>query len=69
MENPSNPEYERMYGVPHKDKPDYVVGGELKPNEPFITREAPPIYPNPGGGIEVVTQPRAVKLKFFHMLD
>ncbi len=69
MENPSNPEYDSIYGVPYTGKADYIVGGELRPNEPFITREAPPIYPNPGGGIEVVTEPRAVRLRFFHMPD
>lgn len=60
------PDYANNYGV-NFGKLDYIIGGTLKKGEPFITRVAPSLGENSGGGIEVVTNPHAVQLDFFHM--
>ncbi|MEM8939928.1 MAG: hypothetical protein AAGC64_11325, partial [Bacteroidota bacterium] len=43
--------------------------GQIKPGANFVTREAPGIGSNTGGAIEVVTDPNAVKIETFNMLD
>ena len=54
-ENPLTPGYANKYGVA-LDKFDYVIQGKIKPNSKFITRKAPGVNHNKGGGIEVVTK-------------
>ena len=38
----------------------------LRPETPFVTRPAPGIGTNPGGGIEVVVPTSGVRLESFH---
>lgn len=59
--------YAYDYGVPAQnlkeiDKVDIRLGGQMKPGEKFVTRVAPPVGGNPGGAIEVVTNPGAVEV-------
>lgn len=65
-EHPLNPGYADKYGVASFQEPDFIVGGKLQ-NSNFITRPAPPVPPNSGGGTEIVTPPNNVRLDFFHM--
>lgn len=46
---------------------DYIITGHLKEGANFITRIAPGIGNNIGGGIEIVTNPNSVILDSFHM--
>jgi len=41
--------------------------GNIKINEPLITRYAPGFGVNTGGALEVATCPNAVHLNYFHM--
>ena len=45
----------------------WIMGGQLNPGSPVITRPAPAIPPNAGGAIEAVTQPGGVSINWFHM--
>lgn len=54
LEHPSTPGYANKYGLP-SIKPDGIQVGKLKAGRDFVTREARPMPPNEGGGIEVVT--------------
>ena len=65
-ENPLNPGYANKYGVDFS-KIDYVIGGKQIPGTPYITRPAPALGNNVGGGIEIVNNPNSVKLDFFYM--
>ncbi|MGB8451565.1 MAG: hypothetical protein WCD89_04465 [Anaerocolumna sp.] len=65
-ENPLNPGYANKYGVDFS-KADYIIGGKQVPGTPYITRPAPGLGNNLGGGLEIVNNPNTVKLDFFHM--
>lgn len=65
-ENPLNPGYANKYGVDFS-KADYIIGGKQVPGTPYITRPAPGLGNNVGGGLEIVNNPNTVKLDFFHM--
>ncbi len=69
LENPLSPGFEARYGIPpgniRKGAINFVEIGELKPGTPFITRPAPPVGKNPGGGIEVVVGQGGIKLRSF----
>ena len=40
----------------------------MKPGTNFITRPAPGLGNNAGGGIEIVTLPNSVDFNYFHMI-
>ncbi len=63
-ESPNMPTYAIKYGIPEANVKniDFAIEGKLKPNEAFITRPAPGLGQNPGGGLEVVTNSGAVAL-------
>ena len=65
-ENPLNPGYTNKYGVDFS-KTDFIIGGKQVPGSPYITRPAPSLGKNAGGGIEIVNNPNSVMLDFFHM--
>jgi len=65
-ENPLNPGYANKYGIDFS-KIDYIIGGKQIPGTPYITRPAPALGNNVGGGIEIVNNPNSVKLDFFYM--
>lgn len=47
---------------------DFVITAELKPNAAFITRPAPGLNGNVGGGIEVVTSAYSFRITGFYMI-
>jgi hypothetical protein len=66
MDHPLSPGYAAKYGIPDANMNfDFVEQGVLKPGQSFITRTAPGVGINTGGGIEIVTNPRAVRLSGF----
>lgn len=46
---------------------DYVIGGKQMQGSQYITRPAPGLGNNVGGGLEIVNNPNSVRLDFFHM--
>ncbi len=68
LENPLNPNYAARYGIPPQNANfEFVLTGRLQPGASVITRPAPGIPPNPGGGIEAVTTPGSFRIDSFHM--
>jgi filamentous hemagglutinin len=68
LENPLTPGYSERYGLPAENTQfDFIEVAVLNPNSNYITREAPGIGINGGGGIEVVVNSGEPKLKYFHM--
>jgi len=67
LEDPLSPDFAKRYGIPpdNVSNADFIETAVLKPGTPFVTRPAPPIGPNPGGGIEVVVPPGGVELQSF----
>lgn len=69
-ESPLAPGFASRYGLPPKNaKFEFVLGGRVRPGSKTITRAAPGIPPNPGGGIEVVVKPGDFAIEWFHMPD
>lgn len=67
-ESPLNPGYASRYGIPSQNANfDFILTGHMQPGAPVITRPAPGIPPNPGGGIEAVTTPGSFSLDSFYM--
>ncbi len=68
LENPLNPGYAAKYGIPEENQIfDFLETATLRPGAPFITREAPGVGANGGGGIEVVVDSGGVALRGFFM--
>ncbi len=68
LENPLSPGYTAKYGIPVENANfDFVEAARVHPESHFITREAPGIGSNPGGGIEVITRAGEPKLQYFSM--
>jgi RHS repeat-associated protein len=67
LENPLSPGYASIYGLPagNISNANFIETATLKPGAKFITRPAPGIGSNPGGGIEVVVPPGGVNLQTF----
>ncbi|MBC7501612.1 MAG: RHS repeat protein, partial [Herminiimonas sp.] len=67
LENPANPGYAGRYGIPPENvvNADFIEMARVPPGSPYITRPAPAVGPNPGGGIEVVVPPGGVRLHYF----
>jgi RHS repeat-associated protein len=67
FESPLNPGYAQRFGIPAENMNfDFVEYGTLKPGSPVITRPAPGMGANGGGGIEAVVNPHSVILRGFH---
>lgn len=71
LENPLSEDYADKMGIPPENYkfPDFVESGTLIPGTNFITRTAPGVGGNKGGGIEVVVSPNGVKLNSFNTLE
>jgi filamentous hemagglutinin len=70
LENPLNPGYAGRYGIPPENSNfEFILTGRVQPGAPVITRPAPGIPPNPGGGIEAVTSPGSFRIDSFYMPD
>ncbi|MFZ5756753.1 MAG: hypothetical protein ACOY3X_07610, partial [Pseudomonadota bacterium] len=69
LEHPLSAGYASKYGLPAENvaKADFIEAATLKPGTPFVTRPAPGIGSNAGGGIEVVVPSGGVKMKWFTM--
>ncbi len=50
-------------------KPDWIMGGTVRPGSPVVTRPAPGIGSNLGGDIEAVVPLGGVQNRWFHMPD
>lgn len=67
-EIPLRPGYAAKYGIPPKNANfNFVITGKVRTGSPVITRSAPGIPPNPGGGIEAVIDPGNVIIDSFYM--
>jgi hypothetical protein len=67
-ESPFNPGYSARYGTPFSE-PNFILGGTLREGSVYTTGPAAALGSNPGGALEIVTEPGAVHLDFFHMID
>jgi len=67
LEHPNSAGYAQRYGIPQENiaNANFVETGVLKPGTPFVTRAAPAVGSNSGGGIEVVTPAHGVRLNSF----
>lgn len=62
LEHPSTPGFASRYGIPpgNVSNANFVQQATLKPGTNFVTRQAPPVGSNVGGGIEVVVPENGV---------
>ena len=67
LENPNSAGYAQRYGIPQEniENANFIETAVMKPGTPFITRPAPGIVQNIGGGIEVVVPENGVNMKYF----
>lgn len=58
LEHPNTPGFAARYGIPPENvaAANFIQTATLKPGRTFVTRVAPPVGSNPGGGIEVVVE-------------
>ena len=65
LEHPLSPGSASRYGLPAENiiAADFIETATLKPGTSFITRPAPGIGANPGGGIEVVVPSGGIRLE------
>ncbi|WP_339327354.1 RHS repeat-associated core domain-containing protein, partial [Erwinia amylovora] len=69
LEHPHSPGYANRYGIPQEnvDRSNFLMTARLKPGSDFVTKPAPGVGNNLGGGIEVVVPPDAVKIQNFNL--
>ncbi len=66
-ENPASVSgFNGKYGTASSSGPDWMMKGTLKESSEFITRSAPGVSGNAGGGTEAVVNPGSVKIDWFH---
>jgi len=67
LEMPQSAGFARRMGIPAKNvaHADFHESAILKPGHPFITREAPGVGENTGGGIEVVVPEGGIEMRYF----
>jgi len=70
LEHPSTPGFASRYGIPPENiqNLNFIEAGALRPGTSFVTRQAPPVGSNVGGGIEVVVPEGGVRLRSFSHL-
>ena len=66
LENPMNAGYADKYGVDF-NRLDYIMMGTLPAGSNFITRPAPGLGGNLGGGIEIIVDPGTININSFYM--
>gem|GEM_PF-4961652 len=68
LESPLSPGYASRYGIPASNvkNANFIETATVKPGSPFITRPAPAVGSNVGGGIEVVVPQGGVKMRAFN---
>ncbi|MDO9375309.1 MAG: RHS repeat-associated core domain-containing protein [Ferruginibacter sp.] len=61
--------FSKRYGIPEENLASggnmFIIKGQIKQNQSFITRPAPPVGSNLGGEVEVVTNPSGVNIESF----
>lgn len=67
LEHPHSPGFAGRYGIPPENvaSANFIESATIRPDTPFVTRVAPPVGPNPGGGIEVVVPEGGVIMQSF----
>lgn len=67
LEHPSTPGYVKRYGLPPENaaNANFVEAARLRQGTNFVTRPAPGIEGNSGGGIEAVVPKNGVELQWF----
>jgi hypothetical protein len=67
LEYPLSPGFAARYGIPAENvtRANFIEAATLRPGTPFVTRVAPPVGTNPGGGIEVVVPEGGVIMRAF----
>ena len=67
-ESPLNAGYAGRYGIPPQNANfDFIMTGNVRPGASVVTRPAPGIPPNPGGGIEGVINAGDFMINSFYM--
>lgn len=71
LEHPLTPGFASRYGIPAENvsNADFLEEARVPQGIPFITREAPGVGSNLGGGIEVVVPAGGGDLNWFSVLD
>ena len=71
MEHPLTPGFASRYGIPAENvsNADFFEEARVPQGVPFITREAPGVGSNLGGGIEVVVPAGGADLNWFSIFD
>lgn len=69
LEHPLSAGYAGRYGIPPQNvsNADFIQSAVLRSGSSFVTRIAPPVGANPGGGIEVVTQEGGIVMQSFNV--
>jgi len=69
-ENPASPGFASRYGIPESNvaNSDFIESAVLKPGTPFVTRPAPGVGSNLGGGVEVVVPEGGVTMCSFSIV-
>ena len=67
LEHPTTSGFAQRYGIPAEnvEKFNFIEASTLRPGTSFVTRSAPGIGDNVGGGIEVVVPSGGVQMKWF----
>jgi hypothetical protein len=67
LEHPSTPGFAERYGIPPENVKNFnfIEAATLKSGTTFVTRRAPGVGTNAGGGIEVVVPQGGVQMKWF----
>ncbi len=70
LEHPLTPDFASRYGIPAENIKswNFIESATLRPGTPFVTRQAPAVGQNLGGGIEVVVPEGGVVLRSFSHL-
>jgi hypothetical protein len=71
LEHPKTPGYGNKYGIPEENirNADFIERATIKSDNDFITRKAPAVGNNNGGGMEVVTTRGGVVIESHTTLD
>ncbi len=70
LEHPLSPGFASRYGIPAQNikNANFIESATLRPGTPFVTRQAPAVGGNLGGGIEAVVPEGGVWLRSFSHL-
>jgi len=71
LEHPLSSGYANKFGIPESNvfNADFIISGRLKTGVDFITRNAPGVGINNGGGIEVVAPANSISIDWFSIIN